>query len=141
MVGIRVYTEGNSIVENVIMDSEIGILIAGVDNAVAKNTVANNEVGIRVEENYNDITGNNFLFNARNGVQEKSKYASESPGFVNNTWDGNFWASYSRSSYDEPDENGDGIADRPYQTDIWLPSAPVDNGAMVGPIQQMSKLL
>ncbi len=140
VAGIRVYTEDNSIVDNVITDSEIGILIAGADNAIAGNTIANNRVGIRVEENYNSITGNNFLYNGRNGVQEKSKYASESPGFVNNTWDGNFWASYSRSSSDEPDENGDGIVDRPYRTNIWLPSAPLDNGAMVEPIQQRPNL-
>jgi parallel beta-helix repeat protein len=141
VAGIRVYTESNSIGDNIITDSEIGILIAGADNTVVGNTIANNDVGIRVEENYNSITGNNFFYNAMSGVQEKNKYASESPSFVNNTWDGNFWASYSRSSSDESDENWDGIADRPYQTDIWLPSAPVDNRAMVESIPPRSDAL
>jgi parallel beta-helix repeat protein len=136
VAGIRMYTENNSIAGNIITDSEIGILIAGAYNTVVGNTIANNEVGIRVEENYNRINGNNFFYNANSGVQEKNKYASESPSFVNNTWDGNFWASYSSSSSDATDENGDGIADRPYQTEIWLPSAPVDNKAMIEPIQQ-----
>ena len=135
LAGIRAFTEYNLIVDNVISDSDMGILIAGTGNTITGNTVANNDVGIRVEEEDNDITNNNFIYNGKNAVQGISEFASETPNFANNHWDGNFWASAFRPSFEEPDENGDGQGDVPYQVSYFIADSPVDNAPLTRPVQ------
>jgi len=88
----------------------------------------NNDVGVKLEGNYNNVTGNNFIYNGQNGLQEKSRFAPPTANLDNNTWDGNFWSTYygqPGSSYDLPDKNGDGIGDVPYRIGFY-PGGPVD---------------
>jgi len=75
-----------------------------------------------LEGNYNNVTGNSFIYNGQNGLQEKSRFSPPDASLDNNTWDGNFWAAYfgrSSSSYDLPDENGDGFGDVPYRIGLY----------------------
>lgn len=97
----------NSISENVVMNGGIGIDV-GSNNTVIGNSMVNNTIGLRASDDYNEITQNNFVYNVID-AEQKSAIAWKSVSFANNTWDGNFWASYRGL-----DEDGNGVGDAPH---------------------------
>jgi len=133
---IQLSTKGSHITDNLVTDSQNGILVSGANNTISGNILINNDVGVKLEENYNNVTGNNFIYNGRNGAQEKRPFAPAGASLENNSWDGNFWAAYfgqPSSSSDLPDENGDGIGDVPYRIEL-SPGGPIDHRPLMKPV-------
>ena len=107
---------GNIIVGNIVRDAGIGVEV-GRNNTIVENTMVSNVVGIKVSDDYNKITQNNFIYNGID-AQQKSEIAWKKVSFTNNTWDGNFWA-----SYQGVDRDGDGAGDTPYLESVGWPRA------------------
>jgi len=118
--GIRVGGTNNSLVENVIMNTEYdGIYMQeAVGNTVCGNTIENSGiVGIVV---MNDCSDNLFIFNnlISNSLQAYSHFSV-------NTWDngceGNFWSDYNGTDLyhgvHQNETGSDGIGDSPYVID------------------------
>lgn len=114
MWGVVMYTNNNTISDNIITGSSWGIsLNFGLPNRtsgsiVINNTLMNNNVGCEVRKSDNNtIFLNSFLHNNRN--------AAAYDGSVNK-WDngtfGNYWSNYTGS-----DVNNDGIGYTPYTID------------------------
>ena len=103
----------NIISGNVVMNAGIGLDV-GRNNTVTENTMVNNTIGLRISDDHNEIAQNNFVYNVID-AQQKSTTVWKSVSFANNTWNGNFWA-----SYQGVDEDGDGLGDAPHVMPIGL---------------------
>lgn len=129
----------NTITGNVVMNAGIGIDL-GRNNTVIENTMVNNTIGLRISDDHNEIAQNNFVYNMID-AQQKSTTVWKSVSFANNTWNGNFWA-----SYQGVDEDDDGLGDVPHVMSMGLSLAGegetvaeeqvVDNTPRMVPIQQ-----
>jgi hypothetical protein len=134
-------SEGDhAIFGNVVMNAGIGLDVGG-NNTIIGNTITNNAIGLRASYDYNEITQNNFVYNVID-AEQKSAIAWKSVSFANNTWNGNFWASYRGL-----DEDGNGVGDAPHvimpgglslpgELETASEEQVVDNAPKTEPVQQ-----
>jgi len=104
--------ENNTISDNVVVSSEIGIYIRGIgnegsyldvkNNTIINNTLVNNDLGIDI----NDYTINNSAFS--NNVVA-SVVSAVDYGYPHNNWKGNYWSDYTGTDTDD-----DGYGETPY---------------------------
>jgi parallel beta-helix repeat protein len=113
VIGKKIESVGNIILENIISSNEIGIRLKGVsNNNVVRNNISYNEFGVYVccgSEN-NSIYYNSFFRNNKNSMLKTN---------MTNFWyyqnKGNYWDDYNKKY---PDANKlDGVWDTPYVLD------------------------
>ena len=111
---IMIWSDGNSIFGNNIMNNEIGIYILDHGyNMVTGNDITDNYQGIKIWGFYEHPTNNTIYHN--NLVNNTEQVRSDD---ATNAWDngypsgGNYW-----SDYEGADSDGDGVGDSSYEID------------------------
>ncbi len=106
---------GNKLVGN--NNSNIGIGGDPKHNTISENTIANSEIGVDIfNSNNSEFYHNDFINNKK---QVNNGYVNDSFGFIApavNIWDKNYAGNY-WSDYNGTDMNHDGTGDTPYVVD------------------------
>jgi parallel beta-helix repeat protein len=121
-IAMYLWTSNNTIADNFISDSIVGILLSGDYNSLTNNYISNNEEGIFFGVNTPGNEPLNIVLNLNSFVENKVQFSgcfcegSNTDEDVH-TWDdgerGNYW-----SDYQGIDNNNDGIGDTPYIIDV-----------------------
>ena len=116
------WTSNNTIVDNFITDSIVGVLLSGDSNSLTRNYIANNEEGIFFGVNTPGNEPLNIVLNLNSFVENEVQFTGCFCEETNteetiHTWDdgkkGNYW-----SDYQGIDNDNNGIGDTHYIIDI-----------------------
>ena len=121
-IAMYLWTSNNTIIDNFLTDSIVGILLSGDSNTLTRNNIANNEEGIFFGVNTPGNEPLNIVLNQNNFVDNDIQFSGcfcedFDTKEALHTWDngemGNFW-----SDYQGIDNDADGIGDTPYIIDL-----------------------
>ncbi len=121
-VAMYLWTSNNTIVDNFITDSIVGVLLSGDSNSLTRNYIANNEEGIFFGVNTPGNEPLNIVLNLNSFVENEVQFTGCFCEEANteetiHTWDdgkrGNYW-----SDYQGIDNDNNGIGDTHYMIDI-----------------------